>query len=121
MAELTVASSSSTSWPPYRARTHPYPRSLSLTEARGSSTNLSPSPYLPQRPSEPPCDLVCRQVALRPRPLPPLCACGLDPLDNHVQRCARNCLFHKNPAAYSRALSGLISRTIKLEAPPAVA
>jgi len=61
------------------------------------------------------------EVALRPRPLPPLCACGLDPLDNHVQRCARNCLFHKNPAAYSRALSGLISRTVKLQAPPTVA
>ena len=40
-------------------------------------------------------------------PLPPLCACGLDPLDNHTEKCARNCIFYKNPAAYSRALSGL--------------
>lgn len=62
-----------------------------------------------------------QEVALRPRPLPPLCACGLDALDNHVERCARNCLLYQNPAAYSRALSGLISRTIKLQPPPAVA
>ena len=79
--------------------------------------HTAPAPSLTPKPTR----LACRQVALRPRPLPPLCACGLDPLDNHVQRCARNCLFHKNPAAYSRALSGLISRTIKLEAPRAVA
>ena len=56
-------------------------------------------------------------MALRPRPLPPLCACGLDPLENHVVNCARNCILYGNPAAYSRTLSGLISRTIKLEGP----
>ena len=37
------------------------------------------------------------------------------------ERCARNCLLYQNPAAYSRALSGLISRTVKLQPPPAVA
>lgn len=58
-----------------------------------------------------------QEVALRKRPLPPLCACGLDPLENHVKFCARNCIFHGNAAMYSRALSGLISRTIKLELP----
>ena len=31
--------------------------------------------------------------------------------------CARNCILYGNPAAYSRTLSGLISRTIKLEGP----
>lgn len=29
------------------------------------------------------------EVALRPRALPPLCCCGLDPLENHVDHCAR--------------------------------
>ena len=58
------------------------------------------------------------EVALRPRPLPPLCACGLDPLENHPALCARNCGLYQNPAGYSRALSGLIARTIKLETIP---
>ena len=56
-----------------------------------------------------------QEVALRKRPLPPLCACGLDPLENHVKFCARNCIFYKNPAAYRRALAGLFCRPISLE------
>ena len=49
------------------------------------------------------------------RPIPPLCACGLDPLENHTEKCARNCIFYKNPAAYGRALSGLFVRPIVLD------
>ena len=36
-------------------------------------------------------------------PLPPLCACGLDPLENHPDNCARNCIFYKNATAYQCA------------------
>jgi len=55
-----------------------------------------------------------QEVALRKRPLPRLCCCGLDALDNHVDNCATNCVFYKNPQAYSRALSGLFVRAINL-------
>ena len=55
------------------------------------------------------------EAASRSRPLPPLCACGLDPLDNHTDNCARNCIFFKNPQAYGRALSGLFVRPIILD------
>ena len=50
----------------------------------------------------------------RPRPLPPLDACGTDPLEFDVDNCARNSVFYKNLPAYSRALSGLITRRIEL-------
>ena len=56
-----------------------------------------------------------QEVANRPRPLPPLCACGLDPLDNHTERCARNCEYYKNPKAYARALSGLLQHQVALD------
>ena len=55
------------------------------------------------------------EAASRSRPLPPLCACGLDPLENHTDQCARNCYFFKNPQAYGRALSGLYVRPIVLD------
>ena len=39
-----------------------------------------------------------RQEAARAkRPLPPLCSCGLSPLENHTINCARNCIFFDNP------------------------
>jgi hypothetical protein len=56
-----------------------------------------------------------KEVSLRARPLPPLCACALDPLENHTEQCARNCVFFKNPAAYGRALSALFVRPIVLD------
>lgn len=59
-------------------------------------------------------DQLRKQVELSQRPLPPLCSCGLDALDNHVENCARNCVFYENPQAYSRALSGLFVRAINL-------
>lgn len=59
-------------------------------------------------------DQLRKEVELSQRPLPPLCSCGLDALDNHVDNCARNCVFYKNPQAYSRALSGLFVRAINL-------
>ena len=31
------------------------------------------------------------EAARSKRPLPPLCACNLDPLENHTEQCARNC------------------------------
>ena len=53
------------------------------------------------------------EVLHSPRPLPPLCPSGLDPLDQlYTERCARNCVFFGNPAAYGRALSGLFVRPI---------
>ncbi|XP_073513464.1 coiled-coil domain-containing protein 15 [Phyllobates terribilis] len=43
--------------------------------------------------------------------LPPLCCCGSDFWDTHPDTCANNCIFYKNPKAYSRALqSVLLSR-----------
>ncbi|XP_072012708.1 coiled-coil domain-containing protein 15 isoform X1 [Engystomops pustulosus] len=43
--------------------------------------------------------------------LPPLCCCGLDFWDSHPDTCANNCIFYKNPKAYTRALqSVLLSR-----------
>ncbi|XP_077105634.1 coiled-coil domain-containing protein 15 isoform X2 [Ranitomeya variabilis] len=43
--------------------------------------------------------------------LPPLCCCGSDFWDSHPDTCANNCVFYKNPKAYSRALqSVLLSR-----------
>ena len=54
------------------------------------------------------------EVRHRMSPLPPLCSCGLDPLDNHPDNCARNCVFYRNPEAYKRALSGLFVRPISL-------
>ena len=55
------------------------------------------------------------EVARSKRPLPPLCNCGLEALDNHTEQCARNCIFFNNPAAYGRALSGLFVRPIVLD------
>ena len=55
------------------------------------------------------------EASMRTKPLPPLCTCGLDPLDNHTELCARNCIFFNNPAAYGRALSGLFVRPIVLD------
>ena len=56
------------------------------------------------------------EASLRSKPLPALCACGLDPLeDNFTQNCARNCIFFNNPQAYGRALSGLFVRPIVLD------
>eukprot|EP00967_Tisochrysis_lutea_P004659 scaffold5498_cov37-Tisochrysis_lutea.AAC.1 len=59
-------------------------------------------------------ELLRKEAEARKLTLPPLCACGLDPLDNHVDNCAVNCVFFKNPQAYSRALSGLFLRPINL-------
>lgn len=55
------------------------------------------------------------EAARAKRPLPPLCCCGLAPLENHTENCARNCIFFNNPAAYGRALSGLFVRPIVLD------
>ena len=55
------------------------------------------------------------EAARAKRPLPPICSCGLDPLENHTEQCARNCIFFNNPAAYGRALSGLFVRPIVLD------
>lgn len=55
------------------------------------------------------------EAKTRARPIPPLCHCGLDPLENHTEQCARNCIFFKNPQAYGRALSGLFVRPIVLD------
>ena len=55
------------------------------------------------------------EVQTRSRPLPPLCSCGLDPLENHTDNCARNCYFFKDPQAYGRALSALFVRPIVLD------
>ncbi|KAG8460305.1 hypothetical protein KFE25_011796 [Diacronema lutheri] len=40
--------------------------------------------------------------------LPPLCACGLHPLDDHVALCAHNCELRANPHGYALALSRLL-------------
>lgn len=56
-----------------------------------------------------------KEASRRPHPLPPLCCCGLDPLENHVDNCARNCIFYQNPRAYQRALTSLFVRPIVLE------
>ncbi|KAG9482419.1 coiled-coil domain-containing protein 15 [Eleutherodactylus coqui] len=45
--------------------------------------------------------------------LPPLCCCGSDFWDSHPDTCANNCIFYKNPKAYTRALqSVLLSRDV---------
>ncbi|KAM4650933.1 coiled-coil domain-containing protein 15 [Discoglossus pictus] len=41
--------------------------------------------------------------------LPPLCCCGSDFWDAHPDTCANNCIFYKNPKAYTRALQSVIS------------
>lgn len=43
--------------------------------------------------------------------IPPLCQCspGLNPLAPHWDLCANNCVFYKNPEAYSRALADLFA------------
>ncbi|KAM9660376.1 coiled-coil domain-containing protein 15 isoform 1-T1 [Trichechus inunguis] len=41
--------------------------------------------------------------------LPPLCCCGPDFWDAHPDTCANNCIFYKNPRAYTRALHSVIS------------
>ncbi|MEE6484542.1 hypothetical protein FKM82_013903 [Ascaphus truei] len=41
--------------------------------------------------------------------LPPLCCCGSDFWDAHPDTCANNCVFYKNPKAYTRALQSVIS------------
>ena len=55
------------------------------------------------------------EAAKTKRALPPLCACGLDPLENHTEQCSRNCVYYNNPQAYGRALSGLFVRPIVLD------
>ena len=50
----------------------------------------------------------------RPRPLPPLDACGTDPLVFDVDNCARNSVYYKNLPLYSRSLSGIIRREVCL-------
>ncbi|XP_008936279.1 PREDICTED: coiled-coil domain-containing protein 15, partial [Merops nubicus] len=41
--------------------------------------------------------------------LPQLCCCGTEFWDSHPDTCANNCVFYKNPKAYSRALRSLLS------------
>lgn len=41
--------------------------------------------------------------------LPPLCCCGSDFWGSHPDTCANNCIFYKNPKAYTRALQSVIS------------
>ena len=43
--------------------------------------------------------------------IPPLCQCspGLSPLAPHWDLCANNCVFYKNPEAYSRSLADLFT------------
>ncbi|XP_016059884.1 PREDICTED: coiled-coil domain-containing protein 15 isoform X1 [Miniopterus natalensis] len=41
--------------------------------------------------------------------LPPLCCCGPDFWDAHPDTCANNCIFYKNPKAYTRALHSVIN------------
>ncbi|XP_053308350.1 coiled-coil domain-containing protein 15 [Spea bombifrons] len=41
--------------------------------------------------------------------LPALCCCGPTFWDSHPDTCANNCVFYKNPKAYTRALQSLIS------------
>ncbi|XP_077313911.1 coiled-coil domain-containing protein 15 [Lithobates pipiens] len=41
--------------------------------------------------------------------LPPLCCCGSDFWDAHPDTCANNCIFYKNPKAYTRALQSVLS------------
>ncbi|XP_072282233.1 coiled-coil domain-containing protein 15 [Pyxicephalus adspersus] len=41
--------------------------------------------------------------------LPPLCCCGSDFWDAHPDTCANNCIFYKNPKAYTRALQSVFS------------
>ncbi|XP_077612739.1 coiled-coil domain-containing protein 15 isoform X2 [Crocuta crocuta] len=41
--------------------------------------------------------------------LPSLCCCGPDFWDAHPDTCANNCIFYKNPRAYSRALHSVIN------------
>ncbi|XP_063799828.1 coiled-coil domain-containing protein 15 isoform X2 [Pseudophryne corroboree] len=41
--------------------------------------------------------------------LPPLCCCGTDFWDAHPDTCANNCMFYKNPKAYTRALQSVLS------------
>ena len=49
------------------------------------------------------------------RPLPPICASGIDPLENHTEQCPRNSIFFNNPAAYGRMLSCLFVRPIVID------
>ncbi|KAM6334657.1 coiled-coil domain-containing protein 15 [Alca torda] len=44
--------------------------------------------------------------------LPPLCSCGSDFWGSHPDTCANNCIFYKNPKAYSRALLSLLSSCV---------
>ena len=48
-------------------------------------------------------------------PLPPICASGIDPLENHTEQCPRNSIFFNNPAAYGRMLSCLFVRPIVID------
>ncbi|XP_018420484.1 PREDICTED: coiled-coil domain-containing protein 15 isoform X1 [Nanorana parkeri] len=41
--------------------------------------------------------------------LPPLCCCGSDFWDAHPDTCANNCIFYRNPKAYTRALQSVLS------------
>ncbi|XP_029428627.1 coiled-coil domain-containing protein 15 isoform X2 [Rhinatrema bivittatum] len=41
--------------------------------------------------------------------LPLLCCCGTDFWDSHPDTCANNCLFYRNPKAYTQALQSVIS------------
>uniref|UniRef100_A0A8C5PDS8 Coiled-coil domain-containing protein 15 n=1 Tax=Leptobrachium leishanense TaxID=445787 RepID=A0A8C5PDS8_9ANUR len=40
--------------------------------------------------------------------LPALCCCGSGFWDSHPDTCANNCIFYKNPKAYTRALQSVI-------------
>ena len=42
--------------------------------------------------------------------LPPLDACGTDPLVFDVDNCARNSVYYKNLPLYSRSLSGMYAQ-----------
>ncbi|KAM4702941.1 coiled-coil domain-containing protein 15 [Rhinophrynus dorsalis] len=49
------------------------------------------------------------KIRLHKVELPPLCCCGSDFWDAHPDTCANNCVFYKNPKAYTRALQSVIS------------
>jgi coiled-coil domain-containing protein 15 len=48
------------------------------------------------------------KIAKKQTTLPPLCPCGLTPLEDHAAHCANNCVFYRNPLAYSRSLASLL-------------
>ncbi|XP_014816577.1 PREDICTED: coiled-coil domain-containing protein 15 [Calidris pugnax] len=52
--------------------------------------------------------------------LPPLCSCGSDFWDSHPDTCANNCVFYKNPKAYSQALQSVLSSCVPVDRSPLV-